>query len=50
MFGKNWQLCTLLANAKFACNWQPVTYNLYLSDCQSHANCTRMAASLMHHE
>jgi hypothetical protein len=33
-----------LAHAKFACDWQPAAYKLYPSGCQSHINCTRVAA------
>jgi hypothetical protein len=36
-----------LAHAKFACDWRRVAYNLYPIGCQSHANCTLVAASHM---
>ncbi len=39
-----------LANAKFACDLLPVAYKLYPSGRQSHANCTRVAASRMQQE
>ncbi len=36
-----------LAHAKLACDWQPVTYKLYLSGRKSHIICTWVAASWM---
>jgi hypothetical protein len=32
-----------MLNAKFACDWRLIAYNLYPSGRQSHANCTHMA-------